>query len=127
MHSKAIFSISLGILAVGLIQIGFAEEFDNTTFIVIDNQEFEQPETRHSVQEIKISGHVDDYFRGDVITLVIVYPDGSEEEISIYGSKKGDIFTLLRITNESQIGTHMIFLDYGADLAYTSFEIVESK
>lgn len=127
MHSKTIFSVLLGILAVGLTHTGFAEEFDDTTFIVIDKQEFEQPESRHNVQEIKISGHVDDYFRGDVITIVIVYPDESEEEINIYGSKKGDIFTLLHITNESQIGTHMIFLDYGADLAYTSFEILESK
>jgi len=127
MHSKVILSILLGVLAVGITQFAFAQESENTTYIAVDEEKFEQPASKYNYQEITIFGYVEDYARGDSITITIVYPDESEEEIKTYASKKGDIYTLLHITHDSQIGTHMIFLDYGTEIAYTTFEILESK
>ena len=124
MHSKVILPVLLGILIIGITQFAFAEEF---MFITVDEDEFVQPQSRHHYQEITIIGHVEDYHRGDRVTITISYPDGTEEEINTYASKKGDIYTLLHITHDSQIGTHMLFLEYGDELAITSFEILENK
>ena len=62
-----------------------------------------------------------------MITITIVYPDETELEINTFASKKGDIYTLLHITHDSQIGTHMLFLEYEGEKASTSFEILENK
>ena len=126
MQCKVILPILLVITVIGISQSAFAEE-GIETYIAIDNEEFVQPDSKHNYQEIRIIGHVQEYFIGDNITLTIIYPDESEEEINTYASKKGDIYTLIHITHDSQIGTHMIFLDYGMDIAYTSFEILESE
>ena len=126
MHSKVILPILLVIAVIGISQSTFAEE-EMETYIAIDIEEFAQPDSKYDYQEITIIGHAQEYMRGDNITLTIVYPDESEEELNTYATKKGDIYTLIHITQDSQIGTHMIFLDYGMDLAYTSFEILESE
>lgn len=126
MHSKVILPILLGILVVSITQFSFAEEVEEKTYIAIDVEEFEQPKSKYNYQEITIFGHVEEYFRGDNITITIIYPDESEDEINTYGSKKGDIYTILHITHDSQVGTHMIFLDYGTEIAYTSFEVLEN-
>jgi|GEM_PF-6300200 len=126
MQCKVILSILLTIAVIGISQSAFAEE-GIETYIAIDNEEFVQPDSKYDYQEITIIGHVQEYFRGDNITLTIIYPDESEEEINTYASKKGNIYTLIHITQDSQIGTHMIFLNYGMDIAYTSFEILESE
>ena len=126
MQCKVILSILLAIVVIGISQNAFAEE-EMETYIAIDNEEFVQPDSKYDYQEITIIGHVQEYIRGDNITLTVIYPDESEEEINTYASKKGDIYTLIHITHDSQIGTHMIFLDYGMDIAYTSFEILESE
>lgn len=126
MQCKVILPILLAITVIGISQSAFAEE-GIETYIAIDNEEFVQPDSKHNYQEIRIIGHVQEYFRGDNITLTIIYPDESEEELNTYATKKGDIYTLIHITQDSQIGTHMIFLDYGMDIAYTSFKILESE
>lgn len=126
MHSKVIFPMLLAIAVIGISQSAFAEE-EMETYIAIDIEEFAQPDSSNNYQEITIIGHVQEYMRGDNITLTIIYPDESEKELNTYATKKGDIYTLIHITQDSQIGTHMIFLDYGMDLAYTSFEILESE
>jgi len=126
MQCKVILPILLAIVVIGISQSAFAEE-GMETYIAIDNEEFVQPDSKYNYQEITIIGHVQEYTRGDNITLTVIYPDESEEEINTYASKKGDIYTLIHITHDSQIGTHMIFLDYGMDIAYTSFEILESE
>lgn len=125
MHSKVLLPMLFAITIIGITQIAYAQE-EIETFIAIDIQEFEKPDSKYNYQEITIIGHIQDYVRGDNVDITIVYPDESEEEISTYASKKGDIYTILHITHESQVGTHLIFLDYGADLVYTSFEILES-
>ena len=126
MQCKVILPILLAIVVIGISQSAFAEE-EMETYIAIDNEEFVQPDSKYDYQEITIIGHVQEYIRGDNITITVIYPDESEEEINTYASKKGDIYTLIHITHDSQIGTHMIFLDYGIDIAYTSFEILESE
>ena len=94
------------------IQFSFADEFDEITFIAVDEEEFVQPQSKYDSQEITIIGHVEDYIRGDTITLTITYPDETEEEINTFASKDGDIYTILHITHESQIGIHMIFVKF---------------
>ena len=116
----------LGVLVIGIAQNAFAEE-SLETYIALDVESFSQPESKYSYQEITIFGHVEEYFRGDSISVTIVYPDETEEIINTYASKEGDIYTILHITHESQIGTHMVFLDYDAEMAFTTFEILENQ
>lgn len=125
MHGKIMLSVLVGILVVGVSQFAFAEELEETTYIAVDKEEFQQPKSKYNYQEITIIGHLKDYARGDSVTITIVYPDKSEEEINTYASKKGDIYTLMHITNDSQIGIHSLVLDYRGDIAKTSFEILE--
>jgi len=125
MYSKTILSVLVGILVIGVSQLAFADELEEITYIAIDNEEFQQPKSKYNYQEITIIGHVKDYARGDSITITIVYPDKSEEEINTYASKKGDIYTLIHITNDSQIGVHSLVLNYRGDTTKTSFEILE--
>ena len=127
MHSKVILPMILGILIIGITQFVFAEELEKIIFIAVDKEEFEQPQSRHFYQQIIIIGYVEDYNRGEMVTITIVYPDETEGEINTFASRNGDIYTLLHITHESQIGTHMVYLEYGGEKASTSFEILENK
>jgi hypothetical protein len=126
MYSKPVLPILLGIIAISITQFAYAEESGNSTYIAVNEIEVQQPNSRHHYQEITIVGYVEEYIRGDNVTITVVYPDESEEEISTYATKKGDLHTFLQITHESQVGTYMLFLDYDAEIAFTSFEILES-
>ena len=126
MHSKILFSILLGILVVGITDIVFAEEVEKRPFIAVDEEIFDQPKSKYNYQEIIIIGFVENYSRGELITITITNPDKSSEEINTYASKKGEIYTLLHITNDSQIGVHQVILKYNdIEIASTSFEILE--
>ena len=128
MQKKIMLSVLMGILVIGMSQFSFAEEAEKTTFIAIDEEKFEQPKSKYNYQEIVFLGYVEDYSRGEQITITIISPDESEKEINTYASKKGEIYTLLHITHESQIGIHQVNLTYhGADIASTTFEILESN
>ncbi len=127
MHSKVILSILLVIFVIGITQFVFAEEMKKIMFIAVDEEEFEQPKSTYNYQEITITGYVEDYHRGEIITITINYPDKTEEEISVFASKKGDIYTLFHITHDSPIGTYMVFLEYDSKIAITSFEILEAN
>lgn len=126
MHSKILFSILLGILVVGITDIVFAEEIEKTPFIAVDEEKFDQPKSKYNYQEITIIGFVENYNRGESIAITITYPDKSSEEINTYASKKGEIYTLLHITQDSQIGVHLVSLSYQNNLLSTSFEILEN-
>jgi len=127
MHSKVILPVLLGILIIGITQFAFAGELEKTTFIEVDEEEFAQPQSKYKYQEITIIGHIEDYHRGDMVTITIIYPDETELDFNTFASKRGDIYTLLHFTHESQIGTHMVFLEYGGEIAFTMFEILENK
>ena len=128
MYSKIIFSILIGVLVIGITQFSFAEDSKNTSRITVDEETFEQPTSKYDSQEITITGHIVDYSRGQNVTIIITDPNGSEEEINTFASKKGKIYTLLHITQDSQIGEHQVILKYeGEEIAHTSFEILESK
>ena len=46
--------------------------------------------------------------------------------MEVFASKKGEIYTLLHVTNDSQIGIHKISMIYGGvEIATTSFEILK--
>lgn len=127
MYGKIILPMLIGILVVGGIQFTFAE-LEKVTYIAVDKEQFEQPQSKYSYQQITIIGYVENYTRGDVINIAIIHPDESQEEINTYATKKGEINTLFQINGDSQIGVHKIILKYnGAELTATSFEILKNQ
>ncbi len=126
MQNKTILTILVAILVIGVSQFTFAEEsHEKEAYIAVDVEEFDQPQNRYSYQEITIIGYVPDYSRGQTVTITIINPSESEEEISTIASKKGNIYTLLHITHDSQIGVHQVILKYlDEEIASTSFEIL---
>jgi len=128
LQSRTIIPALFGILVIGITQFGYAEEFEESTYIAVDVEEFEQPQSKYNYEEITIIGHVEDYSRGDKLTIQIINPDETQEEINTYASKKGDIYTMIHITIDSQIGIHEVILTYqGMEIASTSFEILENQ
>ena len=129
MQSKAILTILAGILVIGISQFTFAEEpHEKEAYIAIDVEKFDQPQTRYSYQEITIIGYVPDYSRGEKVTITIIDPSESEEEISTFASKKGNIYTLIHVTHDSQIGVHQVILKFhDEEIASTSFEILGNQ
>lgn len=104
----------------------FAEELEKVTFIAVDKEQFEQPQSKYNSEHIIISGYAEDYTRGDEIFIVIIHPDQSQNEIQTHATKKGEIYTLFDISNDSQIGVYQVILKYrDMELATTSFEIIE--
>ena len=127
MQIKIILPILIGILVAGVTQIVF-EELEKATYIAVDKEQFEQPQSKYNYQQITIIGYVENYTRGDMINIGIIYPDESQEEINTYGTKKGEINTLFQINVDSQIGIHKVVLKYnGLELASTSFEVLENQ
>ena len=127
MQTKILFSVLMGILVVGIAQFSFAE-VEKTTFIAVDEEKFEQPKSKYNYQEIVFLGYVEDYARGEQVTITIISPDESENEINTYASKKGDIYTILHITHDSQIGVHQVSLVYqGVEIASTTYEILQNS
>jgi len=117
-----VLSILFGVIMIG--NYAYAEELDE--YIRIDLEKFVKPESARNYQEITITGHVNGYTRGDNIVITIISPDKSEEEISTYASRDGDVYTLLHMTEESQIGNYKMILKYdGTERASTEFEIME--
>ncbi len=127
MHSKVILPILLVIFVIGITQFAFAEELKKIMFIAVDVEEFEQPKSTYNYKEITVTGYVEDYHRGEIITITVIYPDKTEKELSIFASKKGDIYTLFHVTHDLPIGTYMLFLEYDSKIASTSFEILEAN
>ena len=128
LQNRIIIPALFGILVIGITQFGYSEEFEEYTYIAVDVEEFEQPQSKYNYEEITIIGHVEDYSRGDKLTIQIINPDETQEEINTYASKKGDIYTMIHITIDSQIGIHEVILTYqGMKIASTSFEILENQ
>lgn len=128
MYSKTIFSILVGILVIGITQISFAEDYQKTSSIAVDEEKLEHPSSKYNYQQITITGHIVDYSRGQNVIIIIIDPNESEEIISTFASKKGDVYTLLHITEDSKIGIHQVILKYlGEEIASTSFEILENQ
>ena len=127
MNSKVTLPILFGILIIGFGQYAIAEEFEKETFIAVDEEEFKQPASKYNYQEITVIGYIEEYTRGTPVTIVLINPDDTEEEISTMASKNGDIYTLLHFTSDAQIGTYFVIMKYvDEEVAFTSFEILEN-
>lgn len=128
MQNKTIVFLLLGITIVGFIGLSpnvFAED-EEDEFITTDVDKVVKPQSVSKYEEITILGHVNDYSRGNNVFLIIVNPDGTQEELSTYASKKGDIYTLLHLTEKSQVGIYEIILMYDEiERASTNFEVTE--
>jgi len=129
LKKKIMFSILVGVLVIGLTQASFSEESKGTSRISVDadDEEFQQPTSKYDPQQVRISGHIADYSRGENVSIVMIKPNGAEEEINTYASKKGNFQTFIEITYESQIGIHELVLMYhGEERAFTLFNILEN-
>ena len=128
LSSKVILPILAGILVIGFAQFVFSEEIENSTFIAVNKEKFEQPQSRYSYQEIAIFGYIEDYSRGAQIKFIMISPDESQTEIITYAARNGEIYTPYHITNDSQIGIHKIVLKYHEkEITSTSFEIFKNQ
>jgi hypothetical protein len=128
LSSNVILPVLFGIIVIGFAQFSFAEELESTTFIAVNEDKFEQPQSRHSYQQVVIFGYIEDYSRGSQITFVIITPDESHIEMTTYAARNGEIYTPIHITDDSQIGIHQLILKYqDEEIASTLFEILENQ
>lgn len=129
LKKKIIFTILVGVLVIGLTQASLSEESKETSRISVDagDEEFQQPSSKYDPKQIRITGHIADYSRGENVSIVMIKPNGVEEEINTYASKKGNFQTFTVITHESQIGIHELILVYhGEERAFTLFNVLEN-
>lgn len=125
MLNEITLSIVVGILIIGGIQ--HAEAIQETSRIAVDEKKFQQPTSKYDHQQITITGHIADYSRGEDVSIVIVNPNESEKEVNTFATKNGDIYTLIQITDDAQIGIHeLILIHKGEEVASISFEIIEN-
>ena len=128
MHRKIILSMLIGVLVIGITQFAFAEELEKITFIAVNKEQFEQPQSKYDYQEITITWYIENYVREEMVNVKIIHPDGSQDELQTHATKKGEVYTLFQIKDDSQVGVHTVILKYNdADIASTSFEILENQ
>ena len=128
MHGKVILPMILTVLVIGVTQFAFAEELEKGTYIAVDEEKIDRPQSTYDPQEITITGYIKDYLRGQEVTIIIINPDESKEVINTYAAKRGDVYTLFQITRDTQFGIHQVILEYnGAEIASTSFEILDNR
>ncbi|MCJ8307204.1 MAG: hypothetical protein HRU07_09165 [Nitrosopumilus sp.] len=128
MKFKVLLPVLLGVLVIGFTQFAVAEELEKVAYISINQAEFEQPQSVNKYQEIIINGYVENYSRGQTVTISIISPDGISEEINTFATKKGVVFTIHHITMDSQIGEHQVILEYNGEMvASTTFQMIEKK
>ncbi|NJK78140.1 MAG: hypothetical protein HC944_04990 [Nanoarchaeota archaeon] len=126
MNNKIILPALLGIIIIGITQYTFAEELETMSFIMIDVEQIEQPSSRYNSEQVTIFGFVENYTRGLEVGITLTHPDGSIEELNTYATKDGEIYMIIQVNGESQIGGHQLTLKYdGAELASTTFEVLE--
>ena len=128
MNQKLMLPILAGMIIVGISQLGFAEELEKVSYITVDKERIEQPQSKYSGEQVTISGFVENYTRGDTVFIGVIYPDGTQDEMQTHATKKGEVYTLVQITNDSQIGIHKIILKYhDVEIASTILEILEHQ
>jgi hypothetical protein len=130
-NSKIILPVLFGLVLLGISGLTnnvFGEIEEDEEFITADFDEIIKPQSVSKYQEITLIGHVNGYSRGDNISLLIINPDGTEEEMSTYASKKGNVYTLLHMTEKSQIGVYEIIMIYDdIERASTTFKMIEGS
>ena len=83
--------------------------------------------SKYSPAEAIVSGHVNSYQRGVVLTLKIVKPDTSSVEQGILVTKDGNFRAPLRMDSNWPTGNYQLFASYGSqDLGSISFLIKKS-
>lgn len=128
MNKKVLLPILSGIIIVGITQLAFAEELEKASYITVEKEQLKQPQSKYSGEQVTITGFVEEYTRGDTVFIIIIYPDSTQEEMQTHATKKGDIHTMIQVTNDSQIGIHNIILKYhDIEIAATTLEILEHQ
>ncbi|MBS3922412.1 MAG: hypothetical protein KGZ37_04595 [Nitrosarchaeum sp.] len=128
MNRKLLLTILSGIIIVGITQLSFAEELEKVSYITVDKEQIKQPQSKYSGEQVTITGFIEEYARGDTVFILVIYPDGTQEEMQTHATKKGEIHTMIQVTNDSQIGVHNIILKYhDTEIASTTLEILERQ
>lgn len=128
MNKKLLFPILSGIIIVGISQLAFAEELEKISYITVDKEQVKQPQSKYNGEQVTITGFIEEYARGDTVFIIFIYPDGTQEEIQTHATKKGEIYTIIQVTSDSQIGVHNIILKYrDIEMASTTLEILERQ
>lgn len=128
MNRKLLLTILSGIIIVGITQLSFAEELEKVSHITVDKEQIKQPQSKYSGEQVTITGFIEEYARGDTVFILVIYPDGTQEEMQTHATKKGEIHTMIQVTNDSQIGIHNIILKYhDTEIASTTLEILERQ
>ncbi len=85
---------------------------------------FKVPRSTYHPQEIKITGQVADYLKGNLVYIIIISPDDIEEELKIHATNRGDFYTMLYMTETSQVDTRQVIIQYhDSEIASTSFVV----
>lgn len=128
MNKKLLLTILSGIIIVGISQLAFAEELEKVSYITVDKEQIKQPQSKYNGEQVTITGFIKEYTRGDTVFIVLIYPDGTQEEMQTRATKKGEIHTMIQVTSDSQIGVHNIILKYhDIEIASTTLEILEHQ
>ncbi|MBS3926632.1 MAG: hypothetical protein KGZ34_08090 [Nitrosarchaeum sp.] len=128
MNKKLLLPILSVIIIVGISQLAFAEELEKASYITVDKEQFKQPQSKYSGEQITITGFIEEYTRGDTVFIIVIYPDGTQEKMQTHATKKGEIHTMIQVTSDSQIGVHNIILKYrDIEMASTTLEILERQ
>lgn len=126
MNKKLSLTILSGIIIVGITQLSFAEELEKVSYITVDKEQIKQPQSKYSGEQVTITGFIEEYARGDTVFILVTYPDGTQEEMQTHATKKGELYTMIQVTSDSQIGVHNIILKYhDTEIASTTLEILE--
>lgn len=92
--------------------------------ITLSTDQLTIPSSYATIQTIQIKGTLADYSRGNLIVLVIVWPDETEHKLTIRATNNGVFNTFLIITPEYIEGMYDIIVMYNlSEVARTSLTI----
>jgi len=82
-----------------------------TKYMNLNARDFELPKARGLTTEVTISGTVENYVRGEVISIVIEKPDGTIDEQQVLASD-GNYVTQYYLHNDHPLGEYKIITKY---------------
>ena len=84
--------------------------------------------TSEKIQEIVLSGTIDNHRRGIPLGVLITFPDGQSQNFAANLSNNGNYRSLISINSDSLTGRYDIHLSYnGAFVGSTSFQILNPE
>lgn len=121
------------LLFVGLISLDLnihdvlAETKENE-FLKLNLASGIKPQSIGQYLEIVAVGHINNYTRGTVVSILVVNPDQTYENLSTYATRDGDVYALIHFTEKSQVGIYKTILMYeNSEIASAIFELIDKQ